>query len=242
MRNKNTIFDSVIDGINFKYRNRKHQKDIQFHNDDFIIMRLANLRKVKIEKDFLVTNEEDEPSSLILIDNRDFVQRIAIERNSHSFYKTDTIKNILELNIKNALKEKLLDFSITKEYLPSEFWDICDENKGKVTKVVFSYKYPNLGRAHEELKRLLNDSSSDTNSQETQITYQNNKGLDLQKDNEVLNGCVKDSSEGGEAISMRIKGFKKFVKTGKTEKSIQIDEAEITNGNVNLLKSHLGDL
>lgn len=241
MEHKNQLFDGIIDGIEFKYRNKAYQKVIALHKDDIIIMRLANRRSVKIEKAFHILEEDDEPSSLIIIDNRDGIQRIAIERNPHSFGDTDTIKNILVLNFRRGLKDKQLQFSIGKEFLPKEFWDICNRYKGKVTKVVFSYQYPNLGRAHEEMKKMLKDSSTTANSEMTQITYENKNGLIIDKDNEVVSGCVTDSSNGGEPISLRIKGISKNVKTGKTEKSVKIDEIQIENGDIDALKTILKD-
>lgn len=236
MENKNKIFDSVIDDMIFMYRNKVYEKEINLHKDDMIIMRLANKKNVKLEKGFHIMQQEDEPSCLIIIDNRD-IQRIAIEKNTHSFNNTDTIKNILLENFRRVLSEKGLAFSISKEYLPSEFWTICNEYKGKVTKVVFSYQYPNLGRAHEQLKKLLGDSSSATNSTKTQITYANNKGLVLNKNDEVLSGCVIDSSEGGEPVSLKIKDLSTIVKTGKTTKQVKIDEVDINNANVDVLQA-----
>lgn len=242
MDNKNAIFDSLIENIDFSYRNRVYQKEIAIHEKNLIILRIANRKCVKLEKAFHVVKEDDEPSSIVIIDNRDKIQRVAIEQNMHSFANTDIIKNILLQNFRKALKDKELDFTMGKEYLPKEFWDICNRYKGKVTKVVFSYKYPNLGRAHEELKKMLEDSSANTNSQETQIIYGNQNGLILSEEDEVVAGCVKDSSEGGEPISMKIKGLSKTVRTGKTEKVIKIDEVDIVNGNIDNLKALLKDI
>lgn len=242
MMKKNIIFDSIIDDIVFKYRNKVYKKDIFFHKDDIIIMRLANHKSIKLEKGFHVTQQDDEPSCIIIIDNRNKVQRVAIEKNTHSFSNTDTIKNILLRNLSRSLQEKELALYMQKEYLSSEFWDICNKNKGKITKVVFSYKYPNLGRAHEQLKKLLGESSSATNSSNTQITYTNTKGLVLSQNDDVLSGCVIDSSEGGEPVSLKIKGYSSTIKTGKTTKEVKIDEVDINNANLSTLKSVLENI
>lgn len=236
MDNKNKIFDSIIEPIEFRYRNKVYEKEVDIHKEDMIVMRLANKKNVKLEKDFHVIEQEDEPSCLTLIDNHEYIQRIAIEKNAHSFNNTDTIKNILLENFRNVLKDKELAFYMQKEYLPSEFWSICKKYKGKVTKVVYSYKYPNLGRAHEQLKKVLGDSSTATNSSKTQITYENKKGLVLDEKDEVVSGCVVDSSEGGEPVSMKIKGISSTVKTGQTTKQVKIDEVDIENANVDQLK------
>lgn len=237
MENKNKIFDSIIEPLEFKYRNKVYEKEVDIHKENMIVMRLANKKSVKLEKGFHIIEQENEPSCLIIIDNHDDIQRIAIEKNARSFNTTDTIKNILLENFRKVLKEKELAFYMQKEYLPSEFWTICNKYKGKVTKVVFSYKYPNLGRAHEQLKKVLGDSSSATNSTNTQITYANKKGLVLDEKDEIVSGCVVDSSEGGEPVSMKIKGISTTVKTGETTKELKIDEVDIENANVDQLKN-----
>ena len=91
------------------------------------------------------------------------------------------------------------------------------------------------------MKKLLKDSSTTANSEMTQITYENKNGLIIDKDNEVVTGCVDDSSHGGEPITIKIKGISKTVKTGKTEKSIKIDEIQIENGDIEALMTILKD-
>lgn len=237
MKEKNRIFGSILQNIEFKYRNKIYGHFTCSEKDDIIILRIANEKEVKIERNFRISKEKNEPSCLIIIDNRPNIQRIGIENNIHSFGSTDMIRNILLRGFQLALKSHRLFITMDKEYQPKEFWDICNKYKSKVTRVVFTYQYPNLGRAHQEMVEMLKNSSKSTDSEETQISYENKNGLQLSEDDEVIQGCVKDSSEGGAPIKMRIKGLSKEIKTGKTEKVIRIDEIDIENKNVDKIKT-----
>lgn len=243
MDQKNKIFDKVIDESDFIYRNKKYQHDIKWHKANLIIMRLANKRNVEREVNFELIKENDEPSCYILIDNNKDVQRIAIERKKKAFANTESIKDILMKTFNNVLIKKQLHIQIEKEHNTSEFWNYCNQYKGRIQQITFSYQYPNLGRAHEELKKLIKDTSGDTLSQVTKISFENKNGLYLNENkSDVIDGLVKDSSKGGGRIPIKIKGFKKRVLTGQTEKSIIIDEIECDQENVDTLFANLEKL
>lgn len=134
MDNKNKIFDSIIEPIEFRYRNKVYEKEVDIHKEDMIVMRLANKKNVKLEKDFHVIEQEDEPSCLTLIDNHEYIQRIAIEKNAHSFNNTDTIKNILLENFRNVLKDKELAFYMKKNICQVSFGQYARSIKAKLRK------------------------------------------------------------------------------------------------------------
>ncbi len=59
-------------------------------------MRIANNKKTKLEADFNVSELDNHPSCLVIIDNRKDRQIIAIERNI-AFSKSSMVADILQI-------------------------------------------------------------------------------------------------------------------------------------------------
>ena len=77
-----------FNGETFKYRSFINQGDIY-------VMRIANNKKTKLEADFNVSELDNHPSCLVIIDNRKDRQIIAIERNI-AFSKSSMVADILQ--------------------------------------------------------------------------------------------------------------------------------------------------
>ena len=75
-------------------------------NKDIIVMRLANVKIIPIEKDFKPEQVEHYPSVFIVIDNRGGCRRIAIQKLSTSFSNTDTVAKILQKTLGDAMMSK----------------------------------------------------------------------------------------------------------------------------------------
>ena len=72
------------------------------------------------------------------------------------------------------------------------------------------------------------------NSKRTTFEYRTDETeqLELNESNEQLSGLVDASANSGHEIIIKARGIKKFIKTGKTTKSIEIDDFEaICNAN-----------
>lgn len=77
-----------FNGEKFKYRSFINQGDIY-------VIRIANNKKAKLEADFNVSEFDNHPSCLVIIDNRKDRQIIAIERNV-AFSKPSMVADILQ--------------------------------------------------------------------------------------------------------------------------------------------------
>lgn len=245
MKVKNDAFrEIIVDPKPFMYRNKGYKKDLLFECDGFIALKIAGQRSIKLERNFKEERTINEPSVVVIIDNRKESQRIAIEEDTRAFASTDSLAHIISKNVNSQILKKDLLFSLSKEYQPSEFWGYIDKYPQKIQMIRFDFKYPNLGRAYEDAKKLLGDSSKKIGSGNTKIEYKARSGsyLILDKEDELISGMADDSAKTGQPITLKISGYKKHVVTGTTKRTINIDETCIQADNIQDIKSLFDEL
>lgn len=113
-------------------------------NPRIVAIRLANKRTRNLEKNFHNSPQMHSPSSLILIDNREGVQRIAIEKRQDAFASTDTVANILQETFRRCLKDKGLSVDIKPKAHSKEFWNLTKRFKHQIVYLKFNLLHPNL--------------------------------------------------------------------------------------------------
>ena len=225
MSHKLEYFEDALSSAKYHHNNRFYENTIQVHRNQVMVMRLANRKPFVREKAFQLMRDEDEPSCGVVIDYRSNHQIIAIEDSRRAFENTDTVRNILEKSFNDILKKQRLNVTIKRQNSAVEFWDYVRQYSGRITEVHFSYQYPNLGRASEKMKELLGDTSKVVNSTESEIVFKGTS-LELDENNEDLQDYAKDSEKSGIPISMKIKGMKKIVKTGKKPMEFELEELD----------------
>lgn len=233
MSRKTSIFEENFGDFKFSYRNKEHSILEMYNGNSLIIFKIANKKKRTIERDFEKQQEVDEPSVIVVIDNSDGVQRIAIEENMSAFSDVNVVATILQNSFCKGLNKFKLQVSIQSEYNENEFWDYVRENKSTIQLVRFQFDYPNLpGSLTNKIRDVIKGVSKDTLSKRSAFELSSDVGLDLDENNQDLQSLNKVSSELGSPTTLKIKGLKKTIKTGITTKTVQIDELEIINGNI----------
>lgn len=225
MAHKLEYFEKALVDVKYNNRERQYVNSIQVHHDSVMVMRLANRKLFVREKAFHVMKDEDEPSCGIIVDYRQEHQIIAIEDSKRAFNSTDTVRNILEHSLNQILEKSRLKITIKKQILPSEFWDYVNQYRGNITEVHFKYQYPNLGRVNETMKEMLADAGKTINSTESEVSFKG-ESLELDENNEIIQGFATDASKSGNPVKMKIKGINGFVKTGDKTKQIEIEELD----------------
>ena len=88
--------------------------------------------------------------------------------------------------------------------------------------------YPNLGRVHDSIEKLLNSESKAVNSKQTELEFHsdNSEQLELHESNTQLKGLVEASAKSGNKITIKARGIRKFIRIGETTKSFEIDDLE----------------
>lgn len=229
MENKNNVFKDLLQGINFTYRNKRHSICHFPKDNELIVFKISNTKTMLLERDFKIEATTDEPSSLVIIYNSPYVQRIAIQQNLRAFSDTEIVVRIIQNSLKHDLAQYGLRIAIKKEYRSQEFWDIVNTNMDSISMLRFEFDYPNLPRVTEKVDTLLRGLSKGVYSGKTKLEFNalEKEALNLNRDNEALNDLTKAASSSGNPITLKIKGYRKYKKTGNTTKTVEFDEAEI---------------
>lgn len=235
MEHKLEYFEKALTSVKYYHGKKVYESSIQVHHDNIMVMRLANRKPFVREKAFHVMQDEDEPSCGVIIDYRPEHQVIAIEDSRRAFENTDSVRNILERSLNGVLKQSRLKVSIKRQGLPSEFWDYVNQYRGRITEVRFTYQYPNLGRASEEMKKLLADTGKVVNSTESEVVFKG-KSLEFDEKNEDIQSYTKDASKSGIPIKLKVKGVHKTLVTGNQTKQVDIEELDYEGDPLYFLK------
>jgi hypothetical protein len=232
MERKQEFFQSFFNkdtDNKFKFKNRHFKHKLFFNESGIIIFKLANQKNRSYEEDFQKKQIPESPSCFVIIDNRKDIQRIYVEQRSTSFSDPNLVANIIQSTFVKYLNGFGLKIEVNKEYQESEFWDIIRMYPQGVTMVRFQLKYPNLPRVWTSVQDVIKDTSKDTNSHETILQYKSDDEgcLEINDENEHINGLAKASADSGSVITLKARGIKAFIKTGNTEKGIEINDLEL---------------
>lgn len=120
-----------------------------------IMLRLQKDKLHEYESDYEMLIQKEQPSSMIIIDNRFEQQRIIIERKKDTFAPS-TIAKMLEKNIGAWMSKKYrVGVRVRLIYRKDQFWSVVEEYKNGIKKLVFDFPYPNMARPMEKLGKSL---------------------------------------------------------------------------------------
>lgn len=190
-----------FDGETFKYRSFINQGDIY-------VMRIANNKKTKLEADFYVSELDNHPSCLVIIDNRKDRQIVAIERNA-AFSKNSMVADILQNTFRLKLLSRRLTLDIAGKFHTAEFWQVRNasmELKG-IEYVDFPFAYPNLPAISDLVGEYFTDLAKRTNSEPTlHLQGQNHESVNLDPEDIWVLKAIKACAASGKPILMKPKG------------------------------------
>lgn len=240
MAKKNAIFGDILAGdIIFTYKGRQ----LNFIKHDLgknkYYIRLANVRKTKLEKNFKSEYFDNEPSCNIFIWNEPKEQKILIESDKTSFNDSQVVAKILQRALTPFLDLENLQIDIRKEIQETEFWNLVKKYEGKIKEIEFNLIYPNLPAAHKNISDELKEASKILKADESSIGFTAKDGGHLENVNEqnkYLSDLNSAASIQGAPIIIKVKDYKSKIKTGKTTKSLEISDTEITGTNIEEVK------
>ncbi|MEQ3057764.1 MAG: hypothetical protein ACLUER_12570 [Odoribacter splanchnicus] len=244
MENKNEFFEEVLTSATFVHRSKSLPLVVEYSDQDLKVIRIANIKTIEIERDFVKEWTENQPSCIVIIYNNAEVQRIAIEQKIEAFTDTKVVSSILNKTFNYKLRHYNLAIKINEEYNVQEFWNIASQYEKSIKKLRFEFNYPNLPRVTKNLNSALKNASEIVNSTRSAIEFNAEDEKTLQNinvNNKTINGLVKASAEGGTPIKMRVKGYKKYVETGNKAKTIEFD-LDLSTENIEEVKDILREL
>ena len=193
-----------------------------------IMLRLQKSKIKEYELDYKMVTLKEEPSSLIIIDNRFEQQRILIERNSSTF-QPKTIATILEKNIGAQLRNNRLGIKIPLVYRKEIFWNVVKEYEKGIRQIVFDFPYPNMARPMEKLGASLKKFGVDVKGKvRVTATAQRKDFLVIapREENEDMDEIVSYLSEVGVPIDIFLISGQK-VKCYSKENPIVVDVKDL---------------
>ena len=232
MMHKQEIFSNLLekDDLTFSFKNKIYGHKTLLNSMGITVFRIANNKIATFEKEFQKRRIEYTPSCIVIIDNRENMQYIAIEEDVIAFYDTEQVSKILQSTFNKQLKNYGLKLNIQKTYQKTEFWNIVNKYKDKVELVRFHFSYPNLPRVNKTIKEIIASASKSTNSKQSSFELKSASGesLFLDQSNQELNDLANYAADSGDEIEIKTKGIRSFLKTGSTSVSIEINDLEAT--------------
>ena len=131
-------------------------------SDGIYMIRIANPKRTTREMDFVRMLQPDEPSALVVIDNRKDQQRILVER-TRAWHDTDTVRNILQECLGDVLR-KMYNIGIRIEpvWEKNTFENIVRTYGDRIKMVEFYVGYPNMGRTGDKFVNPLKEALKNT--------------------------------------------------------------------------------
>lgn len=142
------------DNLYFLHRGNYYGGKIVMNCGGIIMLRLQRTKVKEYELNYQIVTHREEPSSLVIIDNRHEQQRILIE-NSKLTFKPKTIAMILEKNLGAQLKERRVGIRVPLIYRKDTFWDVVSRYERGIKRLVFDFPYPNMARPMDKLGACL---------------------------------------------------------------------------------------
>jgi len=141
-----------------------------FDQDDIIIFKVGVNRTLSRGKpDFTEEEIDNWPNFFIIINNKDNIQKIAIQLNRKAFSSTHTVANILEQTINNILEKYFLKAHFKPIFTKESFWNIVERHPDGITQTCFDMISPNMSNISKSLHLDLHQLNASTNTQETKL-------------------------------------------------------------------------
>lgn len=131
-------------------------------NPNVVVMRLANVKLIPIEKDFKPEQVEHYPSLFIIFDNRENCRRVAIQKLPASFSNTDTVAKILQKTLGDAMMAECnIGVEFRAQRYTMDFYKLWRSQQHHTTRIKFNISPDDESKARleqQKLKALRSDS------------------------------------------------------------------------------------
>lgn len=191
---KNEFFQEALnsDGV-FKTNRTNTTTQKLFESGDFIFYRVAANRALNHEtKDFKTEVIENWPKILVAIWNKPDKQLIAVQHRTAAFQSTDAVIKLIFNSIEPVLSKQQLTAVSDPLFEKHVFWDLINDNVGKVQEIEFEIITPNMANISGTLPENLKEFARQTNSVRNKITINPDPSTSLKIDenNSTINGLV----------------------------------------------------
>ena len=174
--------------------------------DDIVIMRVANRKHLQIVDENLKPKQVDDyQNCIVMIDNRDGIQRILIENKKAAFRDVKQVAGILEYTFNKLLARYSLMVKLNHLKNPQTFWHVANDKRSYPKgfyRMLLKLPYPNLERLRKVYDRLFSQAQQSFNCRlDMNFTSPNGEVRLDEKDpyqKEAIDWFLKDA--GGDAV------------------------------------------
>lgn len=225
MAKKQETFQSLFDDdstFTFTVGDETFNHQILLNSGGIIMLKIANNKKIRHEENFVVKNIDDQPSSIVIIDNRKECQSIAIQDKRSSFSSTDQVAGIMKKSFNSVLWRNLLVVDIRRRLEEKSFWQLVGHYPKGIKAVRFGISYPNLPRVSDNVRDLFNDMAKEFGANSKyEIDAIEGQSLRLNESNEYLRDLVHASSDSGHDIMIQpIGSGKRWISSGTNSRVV----------------------
>ena len=225
MAKKQETFQSLFDDdstFTFTVGDETFNHQILLNSGGIIMLKIANNKKIRHEENFVVKNIDDQPSSIVIIDNRKECQSIAIQDKRSSFSSTDQVAGIMKKSFNSVLWRNLLVVDIRRRLEEKSFWQLVGHYPKGIKAVRFGISYPNLPRVSNNVRDLFNDMAKEFGANSKyEIDAIEGQSLRLNESNEYLRDLVHASSDSGHDIMIQpIGSGKRWISSGTNSRVV----------------------
>lgn len=229
---KNDLFFAALGRVE-KFRARKTvlRHKILHQDDSSILYRFAANRSLTREtEDFTQEEIANWPSFYVYVWNDPSAQYILVQERRNAFQQTQIVAKTIVDSINIDLGKQNLRVHFESLFLENAFWELVDQNTGKIKDVRFELITPNMSNISDVLGDDLKQFAKSTNAAQTTLDIQADPDSTILLDpaETGLKGLVTYSSEGGGNISVKIRGLSKRIHTKRSKKHIDITELELS--------------
>lgn len=229
---KNSIFAKSIPFV-ATYRHRGSDLSVRVANSrsDVFILEIASRRALTRETpDFRIEQIENWPHVTTIILNRPDEQYIVIQDRPTAFASTDTVLKLIEQATRSSLQRSGLRLHAERVFSKTHFWQLVREYRDKITWIEFEFVTPNMSNISNTLSSILKELAKETNSSQSNLQLRSDpaSSLDIDPKDETIQGLVDYTSEGGGDISIKIKGFRKKIKSSRSIREIELDDLQLS--------------
>lgn len=229
---KNSIFAKAIPFVR-THRHRGSDLSVRLMSNeiDSFVLSIASRRALTRETpDFRIEQIENWPHVTAIILNRPDEQYIVVQDRPTAFANTDTVVKLIERATRASLQRSGLRLHTERVFSKSHFWQLVNEYRDKITWIEFEFVTPNMANISSTLSDTLKELAKDTNSSQSNLQLRSDpaSSLDLDPKDEIVQGLVDYTSEGGGDISIKIKGLRKRIQTSRSIREIELDDLQLS--------------
>jgi len=220
IQHKHEIFEEFFDMEDLNRLQIDHEDfnvKMVSKRDHFIVFRIANNKKIRLERDFEDFDTESHPSCYVLLDNRDNTQVIAVQKCRYAFYSTKTVVKILMQALNGFLAKKRLRVNIGQKFSTHEFWNFVEQHDEGIKKVEFYFGYPNMPVVTDLVENILELGRRTNSDPSVMLKGQNKEPLILSKEETFLINSLRACAATGRPIYITPMNKQNKVKIGTKE-------------------------